>query len=490
MFEQLQKVLMNAWLNFRPADLLDIAFVAVALYFVISWVRRQASAAVAIGVSVLLGAYMVAEALDLYMTTFLFQVGLTVIVFGFLLVFQDDIRRVFERLRIRAMGRKTQQTAREAYLDDIIEAVSNMADRYVGALIVLEGEESIDVHTHGGVKLDGQVTTPLLLSLFQPKSPAHDGAVTIRDGQIEKFGVHLPLSTDERQLGERGTRHAAALGMSERCDATMIVVSEERGVISIARDGRLEEVESSELKTRLGKLYGDEQPRRPNVWQRVVRENAGFKALSVVIATLLWLTFASRTSTFHRSYVIPVEFQNVPKNLAVERIEPNEVKVELLGPQRAFDQLAPERLAVSLNLAGEKAGESTVVLSEDLLDLPGEISVATFEPPQVGVGLYELSPKTLSVAVRTEGQLPKELELVKLAPDPAAVEVLVRRTRRDEVDRLETKPISLSKMRKTTTVETALIPNPHVRWKEGFDGKVSVRVHVRQTEKPSDQPGG
>jgi DNA integrity scanning protein DisA with diadenylate cyclase activity len=106
----------------------------------------------------------------------------------------------------------------------------------MGALIVIPGRESIERHTEGGIEIDARLSEPLLLSLFDPNSPGHDGAVVIQGSRISAFAVHLPLSTVP---AGRGTRHAAALGLAERCDALCVVVSEERGTISLAREGAI-----------------------------------------------------------------------------------------------------------------------------------------------------------------------------------------------------------------------------------------------------------
>src|SRR5699024_10925097 len=126
------------------------------------------------------------------------------------------------------------------------------------ALIVLKGKEEWDRHITGGVELQGQVSLPLLFSIFDPKTAGHDGALLIENGLITKFGTHLPLSTHLHKISRGATRHAAALGLSERCDALVIVVSEERGVISVARQGQLIELDaSSDLKSHLTEFWAE-----------------------------------------------------------------------------------------------------------------------------------------------------------------------------------------------------------------------------------------
>src|SRR5699024_11365592 len=122
-------------------------------------------------------------------------------------------------------------------------------------------------HIHGGIKLEGEISLPFLLSIFNPESPGHDGAVLLEDHEITRFGVHLPLSTNLNRQLTSGTRHAAALGMSEHCDALVGVVSEERGVISVAQAGHLFEVDTgSELKNILDDFWNNHYRTSDTSW--------------------------------------------------------------------------------------------------------------------------------------------------------------------------------------------------------------------------------
>ncbi|MFB6374562.1 MAG: diadenylate cyclase, partial [Bradymonadaceae bacterium] len=266
----------RVWANLRPADLLDIALVATALYFAFVWIRQRVSRAVGFGLGAVILAYVTAQLLDLYLTTMTFRVGLTFFLFGLILVFQDDIRRLFERLRaFQFGGGRGEDHDSWGYLDEIVAAVEQMAEETTGALIVMEGAEAIEVHTHGGRQLDGEVSRPLLRSIFDPDTDGHDGAVIVDNGRIERFGVHLPLATDGDKLGAGGTRHAAALGLSERSDAMIIVVSEETGRVSVAREGTLRTVHSpDELDAQLADFFDirdapDPTPR----WKRWLTRN-------------------------------------------------------------------------------------------------------------------------------------------------------------------------------------------------------------------------
>ena len=144
----------------------------------------------------------------------------------------------------------------------IIEAVQKLAENKIGALLVFKGREPLERHIRGGVSLNGRISYPLLYGLFNTQSPTHDGAVIIEGEWIDRFAVYLPLSQHVKEGSEAGTRHAAGVGLSEMCDALVIVVSEERGAISVAEHGRLDApLSPTALKERLDKFYAYVKPK-------------------------------------------------------------------------------------------------------------------------------------------------------------------------------------------------------------------------------------
>src|SRR5262245_19282787 len=222
----------------RITDLLDVAIVAALVFAGIVWLRRSRARFAALGIGLVGALYLVVSRLDFELTAWILQGFLAVVVIVTVVVFQDDLRRLFERIAIVGLGRRLPEPPPGA-LEAIVRALSRLASLPIGALLVVPGREPLDRHLEGGVPLDGLVSEPLLLSLFDPGSPGHDGAILVEGERVTRFAVHLPLSTAREQLGAHGTRHAAALGLAERCDALCLVVSEERGTISAASEGRL-----------------------------------------------------------------------------------------------------------------------------------------------------------------------------------------------------------------------------------------------------------
>jgi hypothetical protein len=213
-----------------------------------------------------------------------------------------------------------------------------MADR-TGALIVLPGREPIERHVAGGIPLDGRISEPLLLSLFDPSSPGHDGAVTVEGDRVTRFAVHLPLSTDAAQLAGSGTRHAAALGLAERSDALCLVVSEERGVVSVARDGRLARLPGAEaLAGELRRFLARRDPRSGEKRSRLRLVMARWpEALLALMASAgLWVLLVPGSAVDQFERQVPVVVENLPNGFRIENLDPPEVRVVFEGSRRSL----------------------------------------------------------------------------------------------------------------------------------------------------------
>jgi DNA integrity scanning protein DisA with diadenylate cyclase activity len=217
--------------SLRLADIVDIMLVSILLYAVLVWLRRTASVTVLVGTPIVAAIYIAAESLGMYLTSRIFHGLFAVVSIGLIILFQDDLRRTLgRRVSWWWLGKKDDAVVNTADVDGLVEGLFALAAKRIGALVVLVGRESVTHHLEGGIVLHGRFSLPLLQSIFEPHSPGHDGAVVIENGLVKRFGVHLPLSRNFDAIGPRGTRHSAALGLAERCDAMVIVVSEDRNV--------------------------------------------------------------------------------------------------------------------------------------------------------------------------------------------------------------------------------------------------------------------
>jgi diadenylate cyclase len=224
------------------SDMLDITIVSCLIYFILRWFQQTKAVFVAIGIFIFTLVYLVARHTHMYVTTWIFQGFFAVFVLALVIIFQEELRSFFERLAVWSLRRRRGRAVahlQPEHVEVLVQSLGHFAREQIGALIVLKGQDPLERHVDGGVDLDGEVSSPLLNSLFDPHSLGHDGAIVIERNRLVRFGSHLPLSKEFQKLTGLGTRHAAALGLSERTDALCIVVSEEKGIISIARNANI-----------------------------------------------------------------------------------------------------------------------------------------------------------------------------------------------------------------------------------------------------------
>ena len=238
------------------ADIIDITVVALVIYYAVKLVRQTRAFQLVKGVVYMGIIYLIVSAFNMSASSFLFSQLFRNIVIVMILLFQPEIRHAMEsvgRGGFKKFGsifaRNGDYTGEEYKVSasNISKAAVNMSDKKIGALIVIEGKTLLGEIISTGSAVDSNITSPVIENIFFPKAPLHDGAMIIRNNRIHSAGCILPLTQNEVSF-ELGTRHRAAIGMSEHSDALVIVVSEETGAISVAHKGTLERnVTSGEL---------------------------------------------------------------------------------------------------------------------------------------------------------------------------------------------------------------------------------------------------
>lgn len=222
---------------FRWQDILDILVVAFIIHQLISIIRGTRSVQMVLGLGILFIVYFVAKVFDLSALMWLMQTFLSSILLIVIIVFQQDIRRALTQVG-KSPFQKSMDVA-EKELDEIIRSVFYLSKRRIGALIVIERETGLQDYIESGFDLDARLSRELLISIFMPVSPLHDGGVIINKGRIQSAGCILPLTQNPYINKRYGTRHRAAIGISEETDAVVLVVSEETQEVSVVRHGAL-----------------------------------------------------------------------------------------------------------------------------------------------------------------------------------------------------------------------------------------------------------
>jgi diadenylate cyclase len=220
-------------------DLIDIALVAYILYRFLLLVRGTRGAQMTIGMVVLLGFYYATRFYRLTTVQWLLNNLLTYIVFGIIVLYQSEIRRGLAGLGMTSIFGRHRKSDRKAGFDEIILAATTLASKKIGALVVVERDIGLRNYAESGIALDAVLTYDLLVTIFSPNTPLHDGAVIVQHNRIIAAGCFLPLTLDPHLSKELGTRHRAAIGITEETDAVAVIVSEETGIISAAVGGTI-----------------------------------------------------------------------------------------------------------------------------------------------------------------------------------------------------------------------------------------------------------
>ena len=244
-------------------DVVDILIVAVILYKVYEMLQDTRAITLVKGLIVLMIVTLVSGLLELHVISWLLQKTVTLLFVALPIVFQPELRRALERLgQGRFLGLDQYLDVEEAnsLTNEIDKAVFNMADKKIGALLVIEKNVGINEIIDTGIKIEGLITTEFLMNVFIPNTPLHDGAAVIRGKRLVAAGCYLPLTENRSLSSELGTRHRAAIGLSEQCDAVIIIVSEETGVVSVAENGRIERYMTHDsLRQRIRPLFVKEK---------------------------------------------------------------------------------------------------------------------------------------------------------------------------------------------------------------------------------------
>jgi len=255
---------MPTWLSTLPLrlpaitwwDLLDIAIVAGAIYEVLKAIRGTRTVQMIVGLALLVMLFYLSRWGHLQTVDWLIRNLLGYIVFAVIVLFQSDIRRALAHLGRAPFFRYFLTTeGREETIEEVVVAATQLSGQRVGAIIVVERQIGLRNYIEAGLPLDALLTYDLLVSIFQTKSPLHDGAVMIQNDRVAAAACFLPLTINPALARHLGTRHRAAIGLTEENDAVAIIVSEETGNISIALDGQLEgPLDGTQLKLRLKSL--------------------------------------------------------------------------------------------------------------------------------------------------------------------------------------------------------------------------------------------
>jgi uncharacterized protein (TIGR00159 family) len=372
----------------RWQSAVDFVVLTAALYVLLRWAQQARALRVALLVVGLHAGALVALHLDLVITSWVLDGAAILAIVLLLLVFQPELRRSFMRLdgvlswRWHGAARLT-----ETY-QSLSRAAFHLAGAAVGALVVVERRNSVGELIGNGLALDAEVSSQILEAIFQKTSTVHDGAVVVRGDRIVKVGGVLPLTERDGVPSCYGTRHRAAMGLAERCDALLIVVSEERGEVTLMEGRRILAVDDEQkLALMLENLCSRPAADLGSRLRQTLFSNAAVKFAALGLAALIWSASVLSTGTTVRTVSVSVELDGVPKGMEVALPWTDHLQVEVRGGSWMMDSVSLTRLVARFNLAGKPAGSLTIPVSASDVDLPPGIIMERVVPPQIKVRL-------------------------------------------------------------------------------------------------------
>jgi uncharacterized protein (TIGR00159 family) len=363
-------------------DIVDILFLAIVAYQLYVWFRGTRALRVLIGLVVLGGVYSLAKLWGLFLTTWAFQILWQVLIILLLILFQSEIRQVLEKVSPLRFLRSRRRVSSGALAKELAEVVFDLAREGTGALIVLERDNNPSEFLSAGQTIMALPDPVLIKSIFNHHAPAHDGAIILSQGRLTSERENIPE--------QYGTRHRAALGLSERTDAVCIVVSEERGEVSTVVAGEITNQETPKvLASRIKDWLSIPEipgPTFQGFFKGAFVQNWGPKLGALILITLAWLILASQQEV-KTNITAQIRYSNLPSELVLDKSSTQAVRLTLSGRRHSIKALGNQEVRVQVGVGRLSAGTHTIRLSAKNVDLPLGIFIDQVIPQDVEVVL-------------------------------------------------------------------------------------------------------
>jgi len=374
----------------RWQSAVDFVVLAAALYLLLKWAQQARALRVALVVVGLHAGAMVARQVDLTLTSWVLDGAAILSIVLLVLVFQPELRRFFMRLDSVLNWRLPAASRLAETCQSISTAAFHLAEASVGALIVVARRNAIGELVSDGITLDAAASPEILEAIFQKTSPVHDGAVIIRGDHIIKAAAVLPLTDRERVPSYYGTRHRAAMGLSERCDALVVVVSEERGEVTLMDGRRIVRFDDApKLAQYLNSICARPSTSMAARLRQSLFSNAGVKLAALGLAAAIWSTSFLPIGATVRTVSVPVEFLSVPPGMDISTPS-DRLEVQVRGSAWLMDSVSLTRIVAHFNMRGARAGSLDIPVAAGNLGLPPGIVMERVAPASIHV---RLSPR-------------------------------------------------------------------------------------------------
>ena len=403
----------------------DIVLIAAGLFFLYHTLLRLGTWRIVAGIMLAAFLVLIANVLNLKGLEWIFGNFSQVAVIALVVIFQPELRKIFERAA--SVRRSEIRDVGDELSHMIIDSLIKLAAQRRGAIVVFPGKEPIQEWLSGGFKLDARPSIPLIMSIFDPNSPGHDGALIIEKGKFTRFGVRLPVSQSSKLPDEFGTRHHAAMGLSEKSDALVIAVSEERGKISIFDQGKFQQLNDPEKLAKTitshwkhTSSYPFELPEGKKRWLVFSQ-----MFVSLCLAVFFWAALIiAQGEMLEKVVTVPVEYTASPADLILVGDKQKEVRLHLAGSKSDLDSINPAGLNVKIDLSKAVPGRQIFLISGENLRLPKNVNLLDMVPSSMELTLAAIVEQEVNIKPQLVGKLPAGLKIIEIEVIPQKVKVL------------------------------------------------------------------
>jgi diadenylate cyclase len=445
--------------SIRWQDVADVALNSYILFRLYVLFRGTNTFRALIGIAVLWFFQRIAVSLGLIITSWAVQ-GITAFAaLIIIVVFRNEIRSVLQVKNMGAILWELPRSISKTPIEIIVESVFELSQRKVGALIALPGNDDLSDIVHSGIPWQGLVSKEMITGIFWEDNPVHDGAAVIQGNQVTEVGVILPLSHRKDFPSYYGTRHRAAAGLAEKADALIIVVSEERGTVSIAKGNRFHVVQRQEDLAEALKEHLGLSTKRAGRIRKERFELGAAAVVSFLIVTAIWFSYARGVDTLI-TLDIPIEYINRDPNTEILDTSTNTVRLELSGSGALIRSLRPDQVKLRVDLSNYSVGNNRFTITPENVSLPPGVFLKNVRAPVVEVTLDTLTRKDLAVQVDWAGKLPDRTIITDVKLDPEKVQVIGGKSVLENLTTIYTEKVWVDGLDKSGTTTAKLVLSP------------------------------
>ena len=466
--------------SIRWQDIIDILLNSYILFRLYVLFRGTTVFRVITGIAILWIFQRIAVFFGLILTSWALQGITAVAALIIIIVFRNEIRSVLQAKNLKAILWGFHHKTVHTPIEIIAESVNALSRRHIGALIVFPAKEDIQDIVQGGSTWQGLVSKEMIMSIFWPDNPVHDGAAIIEGNRITEVGIILPLSKSDDLPSHQGTRHRAALGLAEMTDALIVAVSEETGNIVVAKKSVITEISyASELILILQEHVGITEKEKG--YPKKEKLEIGIAALvSILFVTGIWFSF-SRGLDSLITLEIPVEYTKRDPGMEIVDTSVNAVSLHLGGSGTLIKSIRAEQVQVRLDLEKGVVGQNTFSITQENITLPPGIFLKKVIPSVVELTLDVTIKKKLPIQVDWVGKLPEHLIVSLINMVPEKIDVIGGNRILQNISTIYTEKVQLENIKESGTISVNLALNPaSLNIAPGSKEKIKVDYRVEK----------